>query len=148
MGEGAPIARTYRLTPLRRLGNFWMWLFIRLGIGPRYYYLLAVRGRKSGRRYVTPVRIIENGTRYLVSPYGEVGWVKNLRVTGEVTLARGVASRRYRAVEVGWEEAAPVLKTYLTSVPITRPFFDVAWDSPIPAFGGEASRHPVFRLLP
>lgn len=141
------MARTYRLTPLRRLGNFWMRLFITLDIGPRHHYLLAVRGRRSGRRYVTPVRIIENGTRYLISPYGEVGWVKNLRTTGEVTLTRGFSSRRYRAVEVGRDEAAPVLKTYLTSVPITRPFFDVAWDSPLPAFAAEATSHPVFRLI-
>jgi hypothetical protein len=48
--------------------------------------------------------------------------------------------------EVGATEAALVLKAYLTSIPVTRPFFDVRADAPLVDFEQEASQHPVFRL--
>jgi hypothetical protein len=48
--------------------------------------------------------------------------------------------------ELGPDEAAPVLKRYVTEIPITRPFFDVKLDSPLEAFVAEAHRHPVFRI--
>jgi methylthioribose-1-phosphate isomerase len=41
-------------------------------------------------------------------------------------------------------DAAPVLKQYVTDVPITRPFFDVTPEAPVEAFIAEAHRHPVF----
>lgn len=141
------MARTYRLTPLRRLGNLFIRLFITVGFGPAHHYMLSVLGRRSNRIYSTPVRLIENGVRYLVSPYGEVGWVKNARATGTVTLSRGGRSQTVQVVEVSPLEAAPVLRDYLTGVPIARPFFDVRRDSPIEAFVAEASRHPVFRII-
>lgn len=141
------MARTYRLTFLRRLGNLSMYLFIRLGVIPRSYHLLRVSGRKSGRDYTTPVQLVEeDGRRYLVAPYGAVSWVKNARAAAEVTLIRGLTSARARAVEVGPQESATVLRTYLRHVPIVRPFFDVHPDSPLGAFAAEAPRHPVFRL--
>jgi hypothetical protein len=43
-------------------------------------------------------------------------------------------------------EAAPVLRRYVTRVPITRPYFDVTPGSPLTAFEAEADRHPVFAL--
>ena len=49
---------------------------LRLGLGPKSNYLLTTRGRKSGRRHTTPVSlVIDNGQRWLVAPYGAVGWV-------------------------------------------------------------------------
>ena len=48
--------------------------------------------------------------------------------------------------EVGAEEAAPVLKLYVTRVPITRPYFDVTPGSDLDAFRAEAPRHPVFAI--
>ncbi len=141
------MTREYRLSFGRRGANFAMRLALKAGLAPRHYYLMGVRGRRSGRTLTTPVRIVENGNRYLVSPYGEVNWVKNVRATNAVSLSRRGRSRTWTAVEVGPQEAAPVLKMYLTQVPITRPFFDVRPDSPIDAFQAEAPRHPVFRLV-
>jgi hypothetical protein len=46
----------------------------------------------------------------------------------------------------GPEEAAPVLKQYVTELPITRPFFDATPNAPLEAFVAEAHRHPVFRI--
>jgi deazaflavin-dependent oxidoreductase (nitroreductase family) len=110
-------------------------------------YLLRVRGRKTGRLYSTPVTLVEhNGARRLVAPYGEVGWVKNARAAGEVSLARGRGGETVKLVELASEEAAAILKRYLTGVPVVRPFFDVTPKSSEQEFVGEASRHPAFRV--
>jgi len=49
--------------------------------------------------------------------------------------------------EIKPEEAAPVLKMYVTRVPITRPYFDVRPESDLGAFRAEAPRHPVFAIV-
>jgi deazaflavin-dependent oxidoreductase (nitroreductase family) len=142
-----PVAATYRLGATRRLANTLIRGLLRLGLGPPRTYLLTVAGRKTGRPLSTPVTLVEmGGHRWLVAPYGEVGWVRNLRAAGRATLARG---RRAEAVTVrplDAAESAPVLRRYITDVPITRPYFDVRPDSPLEAFVAEAPRHPVFLL--
>ena len=141
------MARAYRLGAARRLVNALVTALLRTGLGPRRTYLLGVRGRKSGRTLTTPVTLVEEGgQRWLVAPYGDVGWVKNARAAGVVTLARGRHAETVRVVELPPEEAAPVLRRYVTEVPITRPFFDVTPSSDLAAFRAEAPRHPVFRL--
>jgi deazaflavin-dependent oxidoreductase (nitroreductase family) len=142
------VADTYQLTLLRRAGNVVVRGLTRLGVGDRDTHLLTVPGRRSGRRYTTPVILTElNGRRYLVSPYGEREWVKNARAAGAVELSRGRHSERLAVAEAAAEESAPVLKEYVRKVAITRKFFDVTPESPLEDFAGEAPRHPVFRLL-
>ena len=68
------------------------------------------------------------------------------RAAGQVTLSRGSRSETLSIRELAGAEAAPVLKRYLTRVPITRPYFDVKPDSPLRDFVSEAPRHPVFQL--
>lgn len=141
------MAVTYRLSRWRRFLNAVVRAFLRVGLGPRRTYLLSVRGRRSGVLYSTPVTLVEEGgQRWLVAPYGEVSWVRNARAAGQVTLSRGHRSETAAIVELGSEESAPLLKQYVTEVPITRPFFDAKPDSPLEAFVAEASRHPVFRI--
>jgi hypothetical protein len=92
--------------------------------------------------------LVDDGRhRWLVAPYGEVGWVRNARAAGEVTLRRGRRAETVAIVEVVPAEAAPVLKRYVSEVPITRPYFDVTPASDLAAFAAEAARHPVFRLV-
>ncbi len=142
------MAATYRLSWWRRGVNALVRAFLRWGPGPRRTYLLTVRGRKSGRPYSTPVTLVEQrGQRWFVAPYGEVAWVRNARATRQVTLSRGGQSKTVPIVELGPAEAAPILKQYLTQVPITRPFFDVTPESPLDAFAAEAPRHPVFFIV-
>jgi deazaflavin-dependent oxidoreductase (nitroreductase family) len=119
----------------------------RLGLAGRHTYLLTVRGRKSGTSYSIPVIVVEDGERWLVSPYGEVAWVRNARAANEVHLTRSGHTERLAIEEVGADQAAPILRSYLKAVPVVRPFFDVTPDSPLPAFVTEAPRHPVFRLI-
>ena len=123
-------------------------MLVRLGLGPARTYLLTVTGRRSGTPRSTPVTlVVEGGRRWLVSPYGEVAWVRNLRATRRATLSRGGRTDSIAVREVGVEDAAPVLKLYVTRVPITRPYFDVKPESNLDAFRAEAPRHPVFAIV-
>ena len=142
------MARTYRLGITTRAVN---WLFrwlTQLGLGARYRHILTVQGRKSGRLRSTPEDVMTHaGHRWLVAPYGVTNWVWNARAAGVVQLRRGRRSERLRVVEVGPEQAVPVLRTYLHEVAVTRAYFDVTVDSPDEAFVAEAPRHPVFRVI-
>ena len=141
------MARPYRLGFWRRSVNRIIRALLGIGLGPSHTYLLMVPGRKSLRPYYTPVTLVdENGERWLVAPYGEVGWVKNARAAGQVTLERGRRSETVGIVELSPDEAAPVLKKYVSRVPVVRPFFDVTPKSQIADFVAEAPRHPVFRI--
>lgn len=140
------MARTYRLGTTRRLVNAAMSPLARLGLAGQHTYVLTVRGRKTGRAYSTPVILVEDGARWLVAPYGEVGWVRNARAAGEVELTRARSSETLQIEEVPPEQAAPVLKRYLESVAVVRPFFDASPGSSLQDFAREAPRHPVFRL--
>ena len=138
---------TYRLTAPRRILNACMMALLRVGIAPRGTYLLTTRGRRTGTLRSTPVTIIENTDgRWLVAPYGAVGWAQNVRAAGDLTLSRGRHTDHLLAEEVGNPEAARVLQAYLRQVRVVRPYFDAAPNSPLEAFAAEASRHPVFRL--
>ena len=142
------MAATYRLNVGRRLVNVIVKRLVRAGRAGEHTYLLTVRGRKSGRSYSTPVTLVETPeARWLVAPYGEVGWVRNLRAAGEVTLSRAGSSKALRVIEEQPAEAAPVLQQYLSAVRVTRPFFDVRPDATLEEFTAEAPEHPVFRLL-
>jgi deazaflavin-dependent oxidoreductase (nitroreductase family) len=122
---------------------------LRAGLGPPRTYLLTAPGRHTGQPRSTPVTLVERGgQRWLVAPYGAVGWVRNARAAGRVTLARGGRSETAVLAEIGPEESAPVLRQYVREVPITRPFFDAGPDAPLEAFAAEAPRHPVFRIMP
>ena len=139
----------YRTTLPRRVLNRLVTIWVRLGLPPRKYQLLTVRGRKSGRLYSTPVAVMEvQGERWLVAPYGEREWVKNARAAGQVVLRRG---RHSEVVGVTEEldpvEMAPVLKRYIAEEPITGKFFDATPRSPLEDFVAEAPRHPVFRIV-
>jgi deazaflavin-dependent oxidoreductase (nitroreductase family) len=141
------MAATYRLSPSRRAINRAVRLLLRLGLVPGPTYLLTVPGRRTGRPFSTPVTLVEEeGARWLVAPYGEVGWVRNARAAGRVTLSRGGHSETLPIRELPSAEAAAVLQRYVTRVPITRPYFDAGPDSPLAAFIAEAPRHPVFAL--
>ena len=141
------MAWAYRLGLWRRLINRIIRVLLRIGVSPPHTYLLTVRGRKSGHPYSTPLTLVEEaGKRWLVAPYGEVGWVRNARAAKQVTLSRGRRFETVRIVELTAEDAAPVLKKYLARVAVVRPFFDVTPKSNLREFVAEASRHPVFRV--
>jgi deazaflavin-dependent oxidoreductase (nitroreductase family) len=142
------VTATYRNRPLRRLLNIFVRPLARLGLAGKRTHVLTVVGRRSGKRYSTPVSLVFlDGERWLVAPYGEREWVKNARAAGWVELTRARKTERVQVAEVGPEQAAPVLRAYLRSTPVTAPFFDARTNSPLEKFAEEAPRHPVFRLV-
>ena len=143
------MARVYRLSPARRVGNSVMTVLLRAGVGPKSTYLMTTVGRRSGQPRTTPVTLIEDDTdRWLVAPYGPVSWVHNVRANPTVELRRGRHRQRLRAREVAATVAGPVLRRYVRAIAITRPFFDVGPNDPDVAFVDDAAKHPVFELKP
>ena len=136
------------MTPLRRFADAVLTVPIKLGIVPNTY-LLTTRGRKTGKQRTNPVTLVErDGKRWLVAPYGPVGWVHNARAAGEVRLRRRGTDTVWRVREAGPEEAAPVLKAYLKITGPPRLYFEAGPNSPESDFVAEAPKHPVFELLP
>ena len=123
-------------------------LLARLGIGPKYLYLLEVRGRRSGKAYTTPVNLMDlNGHRYLVGARGHTAWSKNAQAAGAVTLRRGFRSQQYRVVPLPDETKPEVLKAYLDRYQRdVQRFFAVSAGSPVNAFAAIAKMHPVFEI--
>ena len=123
------------------------WL-VGVGLAPAPFYVLAVRGRKSGRIYSTPVDVLLRGDRrYLVAPRGHTQWVRNAKASGTVTLRRGRVADRYILREVEGREKAEVLKAYLdTFRRQVQRFFPVPAGSPAEQFVVLADRYPVFEL--
>jgi deazaflavin-dependent oxidoreductase (nitroreductase family) len=142
------VAAKYRRGLARRAINALVSILLPIGLGPRSTYLLTVTGHRSGAARTTPVTLVEEGgKRWLVAPYGEVAWVRNLRAAGKARLTRGARTEAIVVREVNAEEAAHVLKVYVTRVPITRPYFDVTPESDLGAFRAETPRHPVFAIV-
>ncbi len=127
--------------------RFFGWL-VGLGLAPEPYYLLEVRGRKSGRVYSTPVDLLSHGNRrFLVAPRGYTQWVRNAKVSGAVILRRGRKADRYVILEVESRDKAAILKAYLdTFRPQVQRFFPVPAGSPIEEFIPLADHYPVFEL--
>lgn len=76
--------------------------------------LITVRGRKSGLPRTTPVTICENsGRRGLISPFGEVNWVRNLRAARRATITVGRRHEEVTAVELSPVEAATFIRDVL-----------------------------------
>jgi deazaflavin-dependent oxidoreductase (nitroreductase family) len=142
------MAKTYQLGPVRRMVNRFIRALLAAGLSPSHYALLTVTGRRSGRPYSTPVRPIDHdGQRFLVAPYGPVGWVRNARAAGRVTLTRGRRSETVTIVEQPPASSGAILRAYVRAVPVTTPYFDARPDDPPDRFTAEAYKHPVFRIV-
>ena len=115
--------------------------------------LVTVRGRKSGLPRTTPLTIVEfSGRRWLIAPYGEVNWVRNLRAAGRATITVGRRKEEVTAVELEPREAVGFFRDVLgprvrrTRVGswIVRNIDRVDVDNPVEAAEGR----PVFELHP
>ena len=131
-----------------KLGNTLVTTLLRLGVPMGNMILLTVSGRKSGQPRTTPVALGErDGRRFLLSPYGEVDWVRNLRAAGVGTLTRGRRVERVVARPLDPREAAPLLKASVAVAPgFIQRHFAVAPDAPLDAFERIAPDHPTFVL--
>jgi deazaflavin-dependent oxidoreductase (nitroreductase family) len=127
--------------------------FLKAGIPLGFNGLITVRGRKSGLPRTTPVAIIKvSGRRWVWAPFGEVHWVRNLRVAGGATI-----TVRRRKEEVNVTELDPTQRIEFfrdTLAPLVRSIPFGVWfirmadkvdlNHPLEA----AERCPVFELHP
>ncbi len=127
---------------------------LRVGVPLGPQALLTVRGRNSGQPRTTPVALNPHGSGWLlVSVYGRVDWVKNLRVAGEAVVTRRRRTFQVASQEVLAEQAGPIIRDLLASLsPIVRPvigaYFTTDLSAPVEAWREEARKHPVFILTP
>jgi len=141
------MSKTYHVNVATRIRDAVFMTILRAGINMGTTSLLTVRGRKSGQPHTVPVIPVEqDGHRFLVAPYGVVQWVRNLRAAGTATLTRGRHAEEISVTELPAQQAAPVLKKYLSQAATVQPYFDATRDAPLEAFERDAPRHPVFRI--
>ncbi len=141
------MAATYRLSFFRKVINFLIRTGLRFGIGEKNTRMLTVAGRKSGKPMSTPVTLVVEGERqWIVAPYGERQWVKNLRASGTATLSRGRTTRPISVREVSHEEAVPVMRAYIQRVGVTRSYWEVGANASDEELLAIAPKHPVFAI--
>lgn len=100
---------------------------------------LTVAGRGSGHPRRVPVIPVTIGDqRYLVSPYGETDWVRNLRAAGQGHLRGRGTAEAVHASEVPVPERAAVIAAYRK----------IAGRTVAPCFAAlpDPADHPVFRI--
>ncbi|HEU4894717.1 MAG TPA: nitroreductase/quinone reductase family protein [Acidimicrobiia bacterium] len=121
-----------------------MMLITKLGVGSTW--TLVTTGRKSGEERRVPVTPIDvDGVEYLVSPYGEVGWVHNARANPEVVLVKGSHVRLVRLREKT-QDAPHVVKAYWDAESFPRKFMDVPGEASVEDFAAVSGRFPVFEV--
>ncbi|MFZ0890243.1 MAG: nitroreductase/quinone reductase family protein [Candidatus Binataceae bacterium] len=135
---------------IARLLNRAFGVAVGAGLGFSHNYLLAVRGRKTGMTFTTPVNLLDyDGRRFLVASRGETQWVRNARAAGRVALSKGSRRLEFQVREPAPQLKPPVLKAFLdrfaTSV---QRFYPIPKGSPVESFEAIANRYPVFELIP
>jgi len=144
------VAKTYSPTRTTKAFNAFAKTLVQLGIPTGSIAVLTAPGRRTGQPRSTPVNLhVENGRRYLVSPYGHVGWVQNVRKAGGRAhlKARG-RNEHVRLQELPLAQSAPLLKYYAEHFKVTAPYFDAKPGDPVERFAAEGDKHPVFEILP
>jgi hypothetical protein len=137
-GRGNDVARWYAKLWGRAFG---------VGLFPRRWVTLEVRGRTSGRLTSFPLGMADVDHRwYLVSMLGECNWVANVRATDGHAVLRRRRRRPIRLVEVPIGDRGPILRRYVDKVPGGRPHIPVPKGAPLAEFTAVADRYPVFEV--
>ncbi len=144
------MAKTYSLSGGNKAFNAILKTLIQLGIPSGPMVLVTAPGRRTGQPRSTPVSwLLEGGRRYLVAPYGEVGWVQNVRAAGgRVQIKHRGRAENVRVQEVPAAAAAPLLKKYVANNKMVAPYFEAKPTDPVERFVAEAAKRPVFEILP
>jgi hypothetical protein len=123
---------------------------VRIGLVRGHFYVLEVRGRRSGRTISLPVDPLDlDGRRYLVCARGDANWVRNARAAGKVVLVRAMRRHPYAVRELPPSMRPPVLKAYLDRFAgEVQRFFPIPKGSPVESFNDLAPLYPVFELQP
>jgi deazaflavin-dependent oxidoreductase (nitroreductase family) len=145
---GIAVAKTYTLTGGTKAFNAFLKGLFRLGIPFGSTVLLTVPGRKTGQPRSTPlIPLVENGRRYLISPYGKVAWAQNARAAGRARLKSRGREETVRLQEMKPADTATLLKTYVEAYRRVAPFFEAKPGDPVERFAAQVDKHPVFEVL-
>jgi deazaflavin-dependent oxidoreductase (nitroreductase family) len=138
------MAKEYEVTTGKRVISWIIAKMARLGLGN--FVVLTTTGRKSGQpRDVTVSPISDDEGEYIVSPYGNSGWVLNARANPKVLIQRRGRERQVRLVEV---ERPELVKAYYGREGFSRQFMDVPGEATVDDFASVPDRFPVFRIDP
>jgi deazaflavin-dependent oxidoreductase (nitroreductase family) len=138
------MAKEYEVTTGKRVVSWIMAGMARVGLGN--FVVLTTKGRKSGQpRSVTVSPISDDEGRYLVSPYGDSGWVLNARADPAVIIMHGGSETRVRLIEVTGEKPE-LVKAYYEREGFARQFMDVPGQATVADIASVSERFPVFRI--
>jgi deazaflavin-dependent oxidoreductase (nitroreductase family) len=150
--RGKYMATTSKVPKFLRWANAIPTALLRAGVklagpGGHPMYLLTVPGRKSGLPRTTPIAtLLQDGNRYVLTPYGVVDWVRNLRASGTGTLTRARRDEQVRAIELPGDEAARVLNRFMAGGNPMGRFFGFKPEYTIEDYERWTAGHPVFML--
>jgi deazaflavin-dependent oxidoreductase (nitroreductase family) len=127
---------------------------LRAGFPVGRLYLLDTSGRRTGALRTVPMAVFRyDGRRWLVSIFGETGWVANIRGAGTARIRRGRRVETIRCTEVTdgrrAEVAMQLRRTFSARInPFVRAAFEATPRDGLKAFQAEQHRHPVFLVDP
>jgi deazaflavin-dependent oxidoreductase (nitroreductase family) len=115
--------------------------------------LITIRGRTSGQPRTTPIAIIDvSGRRWVWSPWGDVHWVRNLRVAGRATINVRGHKEEVRATELDPTQRIgffrDVLRPVAHGMPFGVRFIRIVDGVDVDQPSEEAEGRPVFELHP
>lgn len=133
----------------RRFARLWALVFA-LGLAPRRWVTLEVRGRRSGRNVRFPLGMADwNDQWYLVPMLGEqCNWVQNVRAADGRIILRHRRATACRLIEVPVSERAPIIRRYLDTVRGARPHIPVSRDAAAADIEAISPQYPVFLVVP
>jgi deazaflavin-dependent oxidoreductase (nitroreductase family) len=109
-----PASEFQQPTATERIFNRVFGWLVGAGLTSRDNALLEVVGRKTGRRYATPVHLLVIGGRtFLVCPRGRSQWVRNAEASGKAWLKRGGDRVEYALRAVPDADRPELLRAYL-----------------------------------
>lgn len=82
----------------------------------------------------------------MVSPYGEVSWVHNVRANPTVTWRHGSKLRQVRLEEMSHGSGAAVVAEYHARESFARPYMDVPENPTVDDFAARSDQFPEFRV--
>jgi deazaflavin-dependent oxidoreductase (nitroreductase family) len=151
MADDAKIKPPWWLKPMNKIFMF----MLRHGLpisGKEGPVVLTVPGRASGAPRSTPITpMTVDGKRYVVAGFPGADWVKNARAAETATLTSGKVAETVRMVELGTDEARPLLRQFPVLVPTGVGFMKrsgLVTDGTPDEFEALAGRCAVFRFDP
>ena len=148
---------TARIEPTSR-APWWVTTFgpiartlLAAGVPMGFNGLITIRGRMTGLPRTTPVAIIDaSGRRWVWAPWGDVQWVRNLRVAGGATITLRGRTEDVIAIEQDRAQRLvffrDILPPIARRIPLGIGFIRIVDGTDLSDPVGAADGRPVFEL--